>query len=183
MSKREMTSGLHETVNSGKIDYGCLFCRSGSEERIIRELGLSHPEMNCISPKRVRIRRQGDMELVALFPGYIFFHLGKPVDFRSIVQKADIYKVLKYPTGDWKLAGSDLLLAKWMFEMGGVVSLSKARFEGDTVTVLSGSLKDYEDRINEFNKRAKTAKVTIDFHGMELTLWLGFEIVANDNGE
>ena len=90
---------------------------------------------------------------------------------------------MQYPTGDWKLIGSDLLLAEWLFETGGIIGLSNARFEEDGVRVVSGPLNDYEDRIKEINKRAKTAKIIIDFHGMELTLWLGFEIVTNDNGE
>lgn len=180
MSVREESPFMNDTANDERTYYGCFFCRSGSEERIIHELGLSHPEMNCISPKRMRIRRQGEKELVSLFPGYIFFHLTKRIDFRAIMQKNDVYRLLKYPNGDWELMGSDLMFTKWIFAMGGIIGLSKARFEGNAVSFLSGSLKDYEDRIKEINKRAKTAQVIIDFHGNEFTIWLGFEIVTNE---
>ena len=89
MSRTPWSPGQGEGMESAE-GYGCLFCRSGSEERIIRELGLSHPTMSCLSPKRVRIRRQGEKELASLFPGYIFFHLARHIDFRTIVQKTDI---------------------------------------------------------------------------------------------
>lgn len=162
--------------------YGCLFCRSGSEDRIIRELENSHPSLTCIAPKRVRIRRRGGVgieELVSLFPGYIFFCTSVIQEFRTLLQKADIYRLLRYPNGDWKLYGSDLYIATLMFEVDGVVGLSKACFEGNTVKILEGPLKDYEGCIIKINKRAKTAQVKVDFQGKVLIMWLGFEIIPS----
>ena len=88
-----------EVLSDALTHYGCLFCRSGSEEQIINDQKSSHPELDCISPKRVRIRRQGEEEIVTLFPGYILFKVSCKVDFRTIVNKNDIYRLLKYPTG------------------------------------------------------------------------------------
>ena len=55
--------------------YGCLFCRSGVEERIISELKILLPNIQALSPKKIRIRRfanEAVEEIVSLFPGYIF---------------------------------------------------------------------------------------------------------------
>ena len=163
--------------DNGERSYGCLFCRSGSEERIIGDWQSSHPALECISPKRVRVRRQGDKNLDTLIPGYIFFYTTDPVDFRSIVDKNDVYRLLKYPTGSWQLYGTDLQIAQMMFEMGGIIGLSKAEFDGEIVRILDGPLKVYEKHITRFDKRAKTAQIQFDFQGKLVTIWLGFEIM------
>ena len=163
------------TKNTG-LSYGCLFCRSGSEDRIIGDLQYSHPFVQCISPKRIRVRRQGEKNLDTLMPGYIFFKTETDIDFRSILNKEDVYRLLKYPTGDWKLNETDLQIAQMMFEMGGIVGLSKAVFEGDTVRIIDGPMKIYENHITKFDKRAKTAQVQFDFQGKLVTIWLGFVI-------
>lgn len=182
------------------MSYGCLFCRSGSEERIIRDLRNIQPALECLSPKRVRIRRKGERETVSLFPGYIFFkthanavnlcaedantNIVSPskevdeatVDFRTIVGKTDVYRLLRYPNGDWALKGSDLHLAMLLFEWGGIVKLSRGKFTENGVKMISGPLFEYESCITKIDKRAKTARVTIDFHGEKIEMWLGFEI-------
>ena len=177
MSKRAASgSSENDVFTIYNIYYGCFFCRSGSEERIIHEMSISHPQMDCIVPKRVRIRRQGEKETVTLFPGYIFFRISSSIDFRALVQKTDVYKLLQYPNGDWVLHGADLKIAMMIFEMGGVFILSKACYNDTGIQFLSGPLKEYENHITKIDKRAKTARVTMVFHGREMTLWLGYEI-------
>ena len=157
--------------------YGCLFCRSGSEERIINDLKNSHPDLDCISPKRVRIRRQGEEEVVSLFPGYIIFKVSGQIDFRTIINKNDIYRLLKYPAGGWTLEGDDQNTAMMLFAMGGVVRLSRARFEENQVIMIDGPLKEFESNIKQINKRAKTANIEFEFQGRMLSVWLGFEVI------
>lgn len=157
--------------------YGCLFCRSGSEERIIEELKNSFPAISCISPKRERVRRQGEKEIVTLFPGYIIFRTNIETDFQILTKKTDVYRLLRYPSGSWELRGSDLDIAMVLFEMGGIVGLSKARFEGNDVRIISGPLFKYRESIVDINKRSKTAIVEIVFQGKKVLVWLGFEIV------
>ena len=161
--------------------YGCLFCRSGSEETLIGDLKSSHPHLICLSPKKVRVRRQGEHEIVTLFPGYIFFHTSLDFDMRALVQKANVYRLLRYPNGEWKLHGSDLHMAMMLFEIGEIIELSRARFDGNKVEILSGPLIRFKKYITKINKRAKTAQVTIDFHGEILIMWLGLEIEASTN--
>ena len=171
----ENTEG--EAMSDAQTHYGCLYCRAGSEERIINDLKNSHPVLDCISPKRVRIRRQGEEEVVTLFPGYILFKVSGKVDFRTIVNKNDIYRLLKYPTGGWELKGDDKDTAMMLFAMGGIVRLSKARFEESQVVMIDGPLKVFESRIKKINKRAKTANIEIEFQGRMLSVWLGFEVI------
>ena len=175
MSQMSEGNGMTPTE---EVAYGCLFCRSGSEERIIQGLKNSYPNMECLSPKRVRIRRQGEKELATLFPGYIFFRNSDPVIIPTLKQTAEIYRVLQYPNGEWKLHGSDLSVAMMMFEWGGTIELSKACFKEDGVKIISGPLKAYENSITRVNKRTKTAQVMINFNGEALVMWLGFEIDA-----
>lgn len=166
-------------MSNESMAYGCLFCRSGSEERIIEELKNSFPAICCSSPKRERIRRQGEKEIVTLFPGYILFKTNIETDFQIITKKTDVYRLLRYPSGSWELRGSDLDIAMDVFEMGGIVELSKACFEGDNVSIISGPLFKYRESIVDINKRVKTAKVEIVFQGKKVLVWLGFEIILS----
>lgn len=174
---KEPSGGVTEQSNDA---IGCLFCRSGAEDRIISELKISHPGINALSPKKIRIRRYGGMaveEQVTLFPGYIFFNSTGDTEFRGILSKQDVYRLLTYPNGDWNLRGDDRAIAEMMFNHNGVIGLSKAFYEGDSVHIADGALKDLEGSIIKLNKRAKTAQVKIEFAGKNLILWLGYEII------
>ena len=68
-----MSESLHDHLPGREAGaYGCLFCRSGREQKIIRELAQLAPEVEAVSPVKVRRRRSGEgsrEELVTLFPG------------------------------------------------------------------------------------------------------------------
>ena len=170
-----------ELLGPGAGTYGCLFCRSGKEQKIIRELVQIAPEVDAISPMKVRIRRSRGCsreELVTLFPGYVFFRAaeGAP-DMSRFVRLEDVLRLLTYTDGEWRLAGSDEAIARMFFGGDGIVGLSKAYYEGDRIRVTEGTLKRYEDSITRVNHRARTAEVKVDFHGKILTMWLGFELI------
>ena len=162
-------------MSNEKMAYGCLFCRSGSERRVIEELKNSYPKISCISPKRERVRRQGEKEIVTMFPGYILFKTSIKTDFQIITKKTDVYRLLRYPSGSWELRGGDLDIAIALFEMDGIVGLSKACYEGNTVRMIEGPLFKYREKIVEINKRAKTARIEIAFQEKKVMVWLGFE--------
>ena len=163
-----------------KTIYGCLFCRSGIEDRIISELKITMPGLSVISPKKIRIRRYANEaveELATLFPGYLFFFADGEIDFRELLRKQDIYRLLSYPNGEWMLSGADRMIAELMFDNGGVIGLSKAFYEGTIIRISDGPLKNMEGSIIRVNKRMKTVEVGLELMGKKVKLWLGYEIV------
>ncbi len=171
----------------GERQYGCLFCRSGSEERVLCDVKRLHPEAEGVVPRRKRMRRMGGMaveEETVLFPGYVFFRLeddGRRPDF--LLRARESYRLLADADGDWRLSGADRAMAESFFETGGVVGFSRAYYEGDRIRVVDGMLKAYEGCIERVNRRARTAQVRIDLQGKTMRVWLGFELIETGAGE
>ena len=161
--------------------YGCLFCRTGREESVIRQLERQFPGIESIAPVKLRRRRMGGTlldERVSLFPGYVFFRNVELTTLGSMNRLEHVLRLLTYRDGTWWLHGWDEQLARRLFETGGVVGYSTAYFdEGQRIHILDGFLKDHEGSITRVNRRAKTAEVRVDLQGKQFYVWLGFELI------
>jgi len=169
-----------------KTEYGCLFCRSGSEGRLVAELERYFPEVKTVIPRKKRIRRMGGQafeEEVTLFPGYVFFRVEADSMYRPrlLTRARDAYRVLVDADGSWRLSGVDRVMAETLFGTEGVVGFSKAYFQGDRIRILDGLLKAYEGCIERVNKRARTAQIRIDLQGKIMRVWLGYELIERED--
>lgn len=161
-------------------DYGCLFTKSGDEEKIVSLLAAEHAEADAIAPVKVRYRRSAGLaqrEEVRLFPGYIFFRLPHGGDERVPWLWRLPARLLLYGDGSWRMRGDDVRTVRLFFDEGGVVELSTAYYENDRIHILDGFLKHYEGSITRVNHRAKTAEIKVQLQDKTLTLWLGFELI------
>lgn len=168
-------------INEG-MEYGCLFCRTGSEDAIVRKLQQRYPDAEIFAPSKVRHRRQAgrlEDELVVLFPGYVFFAASQQFDPRHMVDGYDVYRLLRYQDSGWQLMGADRALAQRFHSAGGVVGMSQAYFDGDRIRIVDGFMKDYEGQIMRVNRRAQTAQVVLSIAGRSMTVWLGYELMEH----
>ena len=184
---------------------GCLFCRSGKEEEVVKHFEMVLPDSRAIFPTRTRIWRKGDVvkeETVALLPGYVFFEVNvdeqavqgqEPIEvdlgqeterdaievaLLDLARMGGVLKLLRYSDGQWQLIGSDDQFAKMLFDAGGNIGVSQAYFDrGKRIRILSGFLKDYEGCIDRVNKKRRTAEVRVDFQGKRISMWLGYELM------
>ena len=181
MPEQRVDSDFAAADAPGIERYGCLFCRTGKEEKIIRELKALKPEFSAMAPTKLRYRRHGqdaDEEWVRLFPGYVFFRTQDPkASVQDVRLLDDVLRLLTYADGRWELCGADERIARLFFEEHGAVGMSKAYYEGDRIHIADGFLKQYEGCITRVNRRARTAEIRVDFHGKIVTLWLGFELI------
>lgn len=176
----ERNAGKPAMPAGGGMRMGCLFCRSGSEGRLLSEMALAHGDIELLSPQKVRLRRMGGRrieERTTLFPGYLFFRTRGEPDFREWTRRKHLYRLLTYPDGDWILHGADRAVAEWLFDRRGIVGLSRACHEGDGLRFVDGMLEGREPEIVKLNRRACTAQVKLDLMGIPLTLWLGYELI------
>lgn len=167
-------------VNNGTIAYGCIFCRTGSEDMLAGSIRRTYPGIELLSAAKIRMRRQGGSlveERVRLFSGYLFFRAEESFAAKMLARREDVYRVLCDVSGRWKLSGADEAFARALFECGGVIGLSKAYYEGDRIRILEGMLKMYEGKIQRVNRRSGTAQVCVGLPGQEVTVWLGFELI------
>lgn len=175
--------------DSQGLQYGCISCRAGAEERLKREIEEKLPDLDVIFPRKMRIRRMGGAafeEETPLFPGYVFFSTETETpNLREFLRKDYVFRLLTNPDGDWQLSGSDREFAELLYSNGGLIGFSKAFYEGDTIRVVDGFLKNYEGSIIRLNKRARTAEVKVQFRGKTVSMWLGYELLEmkSENGE
>ena len=163
--------------------YGCIFCRTGNEQRLVRSIQRDYPEIRALAAAKKRMRRQGKMlieEQVPLFPGYIFFCADSGFAPRNLIYKEDVFRILHDSRGFWQLTDEDADFARALFEQNGVIGLSKAYYEGDRIRIVEGMLKMYEGRILRVNHRSHTAQVCVGVAGQEVTVWLGFELIDKE---
>ena len=172
------------------IEYGCLFCRTGREDKVVLQLRQIYPQVDVIAPVKIRYRRRNNthiVEKVKLFPGYVFFKTdSESFHISHIAILRDIIKPLLTNDGDnWQIQGSDRQLVEELFEYKGQIGLSYAYYDaGNRIRIESGFLKNYEGSIIGVNRRAKTAHIRSTINGKIFDLWLGFEeITMTESGK
>lgn len=162
------------------LAYGCLFCRCGSEDRLRSQLMSLNPRIEAVvaTRKRIRIiRGERAEESVPLFPGYVFFSAPDELDMPELLKRQGLSGALIRHDGRWALHGRDRSLAEFLFDHGGCVGISRARYQDGRLTVIDGPLKAFEASIVSVNQKTRAARVRTDLFGVTIPLWFGLEIV------
>lgn len=161
--------------------YGCIFCRSGKEKEVARQLEQKCSGCRAVVAEKIRYRRSHGMatlEKVILFPGYVFFKCPPEQSPETIFPSKDVYRILRTGDGSWELQGFDREIAKQFVTAGGTIDISKAFYDGDRIRIKEGFLKQYEGYIVRVNHRMKTAQINVPLDGKIFSIWLGFEVLA-----
>ena len=64
------------------MDYGCLFCRTGSENRVAEYINSRLDGAEAIAPQRLRrktVQGQPIEDSVLLLPSYVFFRICRKI--------------------------------------------------------------------------------------------------------
>lgn len=164
-----------------QFEYGCFFCRTGSELQVAQEIEQILPMATAIVPSKLRTRKvNGKLteEKIPLFPGYVFARMISERHMYDLLQKRQIFNILTDSEGDWKLKGSDRAFAEELYKCGGVLGFSKAYYDvDDRIHVTEGPLANYNGQILRVNRHHKTAEVLISFQRISMRVWLGFELI------
>lgn len=164
-----------QTLNAG-TRYGCMFCKTGRELAVARDLQREWEGVRACAATIVKRRtRRGvkRLQTEVVFDGYVFF--GAPDGFLPCARPNDALKILRSSDGDWRLVGYDAWFAEWLLKQDGVIGLSKARKVGDAVQILQGPLKDLEGQIVRVDRRNRSGQVSLSVGGRAINVWLGFE--------
>lgn len=160
-------------------EYGCLFCKTGTEEKLIKEVPV---ELGCrllVAKKKTR-RREGKQFFIVeerLFPGYVFFKAPKDFSTALLSKHSQVLRVLKNQDDNWYLFDTDRQFAELLFESNGIIGLSKAYFEGQRIRIVDGPMKNYEGKITKVNKRFQCGQIEIQLDNRAFKIWLSFEKV------
>lgn len=161
-------------------DYGCLFCVTGKEELVARNIMRACPELRVTAAYQEKFKSVNGVKSTVraiMLPGYVFFEADEGGEFLSRFPGTGIIRVLTDGDRDWRLKGEDCEFARWLFSNDGLLGFSTACREGDQIRFLSGPLKDMEGMICRVDKRGHSGQVAVKFDGREIRLWLGFHLV------
>ena len=170
------------TEDNAVVRYGCVFCRSGSEEAVARYIGLLYSPIvafNVYQEKHKSTNGKRSIIRERILPGYVFFATDKhcPVDlFLSI---SALLKVLRYSNKEWILDGLDAKYAKWIIDNEGIIRVSEAKRVGDKVIFTSGYLKNYYGNIIKIDKHNRNCLTQLAFGGVSYRRWIPFVFVDN----
>ena len=161
-----------------QISYGCLFCRAGCEQRVADDLNEHNPNIEAITPMKLRYcRKQQRDEQVILFPGYVFVRTDSGCNLFQECEHRYVYRVLCDAEHNWHLRGNDASVAAKLFGAKGVIDYSAAYYENDRLRITDGFLKDYEGDIVRVDRRSHAAQIRLKLLEKEVKVWLGFELL------
>ncbi len=168
----------------------CLYCKSGSEEKVVRSLEKSirerlHEEAEILYPIRVmNQKRRGIWNKVnqPLFPGYVFLYLSDDIPFPLFLihEERNAYKVLRNLDASLALKGGDEEYAMWVYRHHGIIRPSKVKFEnGRLVKVIDGPLLDMSGKIVKVDRHHKRVNVSFMFGGKEQVINMSIEDLSD----
>lgn len=141
----------------------------------------------CFHPIRhVRKKFHGEWrdQHEKLLPGYVFIISNSVEELYPELRRVPLLTKLLGKDGEQFTALSDCevrwleKLMKAAADRSGEVELSQVAAKGDTITVLSGPLKNMEGRIKKINLHKRIAEVEVEFMNRKTILHLGIEIVG-----
>ena len=162
----------------------CLFCRSGSERQLARELEIRFPRISAIAAmqeKHKYINGRYEIDRRSFLPGYLFLYTNEEIDVLSIHRMDKAYKVLGDGHEIAELRGRDRVFAEWIWKNGGEIGISRLRIKEDGFEVVSGPLQHFLKEIVKIDKHTRNALVRMDFLEEQREIWLAFEF--EDDGE
>lgn len=182
--KAKLRGNPGDSGENPAMAYGCLFCKTGREERVAEQIRSVCPEVQTTTMRQLKYRTHNGekcLEESLLLPSYVFFRGPAGLE-PAAFPKQHLIRVLSVDGKDWQLQGDDLLFVQWLFRQRGLLGVSQACQEGDRVRILSGPLKDLEGSVRRVDRRGRSGQVVLSFRGREISVWLGFEWVAKPDG-
>lgn len=169
-------------TDSVRLWRGCLFCKSGQENRTASLIEMWWPGVRACPVSAVKRRSvQGvkSLNMEVVMPGYVFFEAEEGFLPQSPMPDG-VLRILTTVDGDWKLVGRDDEFARWLLSRSGEIEVSAAHYEGERIVVSGGPLKDLEGYITRIDRRNRNGLVELDIGSTHVRVWLPFELVGGE---
>lgn len=160
----------------------CLFCLSGQEKEAVASIhrqGLG----KALFPQKTKCYRGKNEwldEKVPLLPGYVFVYLKEEEaeHIYSFKKMPQVIRILHYgDEGTWRLNGSDLAFADWVWNQKGTVGAVDAVEIGDHIEIVDTELKHLRGRVARMDRRKRTVMLELDGAGMINHVWLPYQVI------
>ena len=171
----------NETVRQKLLDEGfdcyTFYLVTGDEKMICERLNRRYPDSYFLTLRRMMHKSKGGVkwnEENILIKRYVFAYVkkGKSIDFLSEIGSL-IY--INDCGEDGKLADENYTFAKWILEIDGLLSISKAKLESGLVRITQGPLLQMKNRIIKYSRRNRNCLISTNIAGIKIETWLPFE--------
>lgn len=166
---------------AGADRYTCVFCKTGSEHFVAREIMTQFPGLYAAPVRQIKHQSTNGVKSLKehiLLPGYVFISVpfdNIGVNLYDCGRLPDVYRLLTDGEGNWALQGTDEAFVRWIINNKGMIGLSQAYMAGDKVQLLSGPLKEREGNIIKIDRRGRNGLIEFVFDGRARRVWLAFE--------
>lgn len=158
---------------------GCLFCKTGAENRAALMAETLWPGVKARSVSAAKRHSKDGVKSIRMdvvMPGYVFFEADEGF-LPTPPFPEDVLRLLTAVSGDWRLTGWDDAFARWLMEHDGVLQPSQAHREDGRIVIHAGPLKEFEEYVVRLDRRNANALVQLDVGGRQVRTWLPYEIV------
>lgn len=177
---------IQNFVRGEEMHWFVVFVKTGKEKEAVDELRkvLDQERFYSFVPlKELLYKKSGFVrrEIHVLFPGYIFVETEDNSEacpdelFNAVKKSSFCHRVLNY--GSYECSAMQQKEQNTILTMmndEGVIEVSEALLEGDTVTILSGALMGCEDKIVTYDRHKRTAVIELDIMGREVQVVVAF---------
>ena len=160
----------------------CLFCLSGQEEEAVANINRLGFGKALFPQKTKRYRGKNEWldETAPIIPGYVFVYLMEDeaehiYSFKDIPQ---VIRILNYGDEDaWRLNGSDLDFADWVWNQNGTIHTMDAIQLGDHIEIVDTEFKHLRGRVVRMDRRKRAVMLEMDGAGMINHVWQPYQII------
>ncbi len=155
----------------------CLFCET-NRCGIIAELISRNFSCLCISPRIIQrkwVEGIPTEESHDWLPGYVFLYSEEKINPRF-----PINGIIRW-LGNGELTGNDLEFAKMLYQRNGIIGNVSIAQEGDFCVITDPSWRELHGKIIKMDRGRKRCCVEFEFDGIVRTVWIGYEMIKQDN--
>jgi transcription antitermination factor NusG len=171
----------HATNEAGdRYNYGCVFCTTGREDAVAGYITQQFGHIMALPAAQIKHKSANgkkSCERCIMLPGYIFLKTEASVLPIALTRTPGVLKVLCEEDRAWRLRNANRSFAAWVYENKGLIDMSKAYREGQTVRIVEGPLRSQQGNIVKIDKRNRNCLVSLSFNSNVIYAWLAFEYV------
>lgn len=169
----------NSTEQNGLETVVCAYCHTGNEAQCAALIN-GRTDVRALVPMRIRRDKEKTGwvdKSVKLFPSYLFLY-ATGEDALQKIQAAvrDRHMaIVTYGDGTRTLRGEDLAFARWIRQHGGVIGISSAVREGESIRIVEGALAQMRGTVRKVDRRHKLVQIELEINGF--TTWLSYDWV------
>jgi transcription antitermination factor NusG len=171
---------LNSDCVSEQFNFGCVFCATGREDNVAGYIRQRYPQIEALPVAQMKHNSSNGKRSHTrhiMLRGYIFLRTKEsilPIEFTRI---PGVLRILCEEGREWWLNHENRAFAMWVYNCGGLIEISNAYIEGETMRIVDGPIREKQGSILKVDKRNRNCLVDLRFNDTSLRVWMAFEYI------